>query len=289
MYDEKQQLVTDIKKFLRRSGLKVKKSLGQHFLIDNSVLETIMKSAEPTPLDNVIEVGPGLGILTLQLARQVKHVIAVEIDTELASLLKNKCKSITNITVVNADILQTSPVQLLNGEGQYKVVANLPYYITSPILQHFVRASLKPTLMLVMVQKEVGQAIIATPGQLNILAISLQLFTKPEIVEYVPSSSFYPAPKVDSVIIRFTLLSKPAVDINDIEDFLYFVRCGFSAPRKQLRNSLAHGLRQKPADILPLFEKAHIESQRRPETLSIKEWERLYMIIRLPTKVKIPC
>jgi 16S rRNA (adenine1518-N6/adenine1519-N6)-dimethyltransferase len=289
VYDEKKQLATEVKKALRRSGLKPKKSLGQHFLIDHSVLETIIHSAELTSSDNVIEVGPGLGVVTLELARKVKNVIAVEIDSELALSLKKKCDSIDNISVINADILKMSPDQLIKNKEHYKVVANLPYYITSPVLQHFIRASLKPSLMVVMVQKEVGQSIVAAPGQLNILAISLQLFTVPEIVDNVPSDSFYPEPKVDSVIVRFSMLPKPVVNITDTEDFLHFVRCGFSAPRKQLRNSLSKGLQKKPSDISPVLEEARIEPQRRPETLSIKEWEKLYIITRSTMKEEIPC
>jgi 16S rRNA (adenine1518-N6/adenine1519-N6)-dimethyltransferase len=287
--NEKKQPAAEVKKYLRRAGLKAKKSLGQHFLIDNSVLETIVKSAELTSEDNIIEVGPGLGILTLELAKKVKNVIAIEIDNDLASLLKKSTEPIPNITVINADILKRSPVQLLNGKRPYKVVANLPYYITSPVLQHFIRDPLKPAIMVVMVQKEVGQAIVATPGQLSVLAISLQLFTRPEIVAYVPASSFYPAPKIDSVIVRFKTLPEPAVNITNIDDFLSFIRCGFNAPRKQLRNSLAQGLQQKPSDIAHIFEKAQIESQRRPETLSIEEWEKLYIITKSAIRVEIPC
>jgi 16S rRNA (adenine1518-N6/adenine1519-N6)-dimethyltransferase len=287
--NEKKQPAAEVKKYLRRAGLKAKKSLGQHFLIDNSVLETIVKSAELTSEDNIIEVGPGLGILTLELAKKVKNVIAIEIDNDLASLLKKSTEPIPNITVINADILKRSPVQLLNGKRPYKVVANLPYYITSPVLQHFIRDPLKPAIMVVMVQKEVGQAIVATPGQLSVLAISLQLFTRPEIVAYVPASSFYPAPKIDSVIVRFKTLPEPAVNITNIDDFLSFIRCGFNAPRKQLRNSLAQGLQQKPSDIAHIFEKAQIESQRRPETLSIEEWEKLYIITKSAIRVEMPC
>ena len=289
MYDEKKELYTEAKRILRSSGLKVKKSLGQHFLIDKSVLEIIIESAELSSIDNIIEVGPGLGILTSELAKKVSNVFAVEIDTQLASLLEQRFASKKNITIINADILKSSPAELLKGRNSYKLVANLPYYITSPVLHHFIRAPLKPSLMVVMVQKEVGESIVATPGQLNTLAISLQLFTRPEIVAYVPSVSFYPAPKVDSVIIRFAMLSKPAINSADTDDFLNFVRCGFSAPRKQLRNSLAHGLRQEPADISFILEKAAIEHQRRPETLSIEEWERLYIIVKSTLKVEIPC
>lgn len=267
-----------VKKLLRQSGVRAKKGLGQHFLIDEATLETIIVAAALSPEDIVIEVGPGLGILTVELARQASKVVAVEIDTKLASLLKRRLASLSNVSVINADILKVSLSQLLEGKNNYKVVANLPYYITSPILRYFVEASPKPSLMVVMVQKEVGEAIVASPGEMSLLAVSLQLYSKPKIVSYVPSQSFYPPPKVDSAIVRLDLLPEPAVKVADINGFFEVVRCGFSSPRKQLRNSLAHGLGVKPAEAASLLEKARIEPQRRAETLSLEEWARLYEV-----------
>ena len=267
-----------VKKLLRQSGVKAKKGLGQHFLIDEATLETIVVAAELSPEDIVIEVGPGLGILTIELARRAGKVIAVELDTKLASLLKRRLASLSNVSVINADILKVSPSQLLEGKNNYKVVANLPYYITSPILRYFVEASPKPLLMVVMVQKEVGEAIAASPGKMSLLAVSLQLYSKPKIVSYVPPQSFYPPPKVDSAIVRLDLLPEPAVKVADINGFFEVVRCGFSSPRKQLHNSLAHGLGVKPAEVALLLEKARIEPQRRAETLSLEEWARLYEV-----------
>ncbi|TRZ94032.1 MAG: ribosomal RNA small subunit methyltransferase A [Dehalococcoidia bacterium] len=274
---------------LRQSGLKAKKGLGQHFLIDEKALETIVIAAELSPEDIVIEVGPGLGVLTIELARRAGKVIAVELDTKLASLLKRRLASLPNVNIVNADILKVSPSQLLGGENNYKVVANLPYYVTSPILRYFVEASPKPSLMVVMVQKEVGIAIAASPGKMSLLAISLQVYSKPKIISYVSSQSFYPPPKVDSAIVRFDLFPEPAVKIADIDGFFKVVRCGFSSPRKQLRNSLAHGLEVKPAEVGLLLEKARIEPQRRAETLSLEEWARLYEVLAASKKDRTLC
>ena len=267
-----------VKRLLRQFGLRAKKTLGQHFLIDETVLQTIVEAAELSPDDTVIEVGPGLGILTAELARRAGSVVAVEIDAKLASLLKRKLVSASNVRIINADILKVSPSQLLGGHSNYKVVANLPYYITSPILRYFLEALPKPSLMIMMVQKEVGEAIVAVPGKMSLLAVSLQVYSKPRIICHVPSRCFYPQPKVDSVILRFDLLPEPAVRVADMNGFFDVVRAGFSSPRKQLHNSLAHSLGMKPAEISLLLEKARIDSKRRAETLSLEEWAKLYEV-----------
>lgn len=269
-----------VKRLLRQLGVRPRKSLGQHFLTDEAVLETIVEAAELSPQDTVIEVGPGLGVLTVQLARRAGSVVAVELDTRLASLLKHRLSSLRNVCVVNVDILEVSLSQLLKGKNDYKVVANLPYYITSPVLRHFVESSPRPSLMVVMVQKEVGEAIVAAPGKMSLLAVSLQLYARPRIVARVASRSFYPQPKVDSVILRLDLLSEPAVPVADLKDFLEVVRCGFSSPRKQLHNSLAQGLRMKSSQVVELLRKAGVESQRRAETLSLVEWSRVYEVLQ---------
>jgi len=278
-----------VKKLLRQSGLRAKKGLGQHFLVDETILKTIVEAAELSPEDIVIEVGPGLGILTTELARQAGKVIAVELDTQLASLLKRRLASLSNVNVINADILGVSLSQLLAVEKNYKVVANLPYYITSPILRYFVEASPQPSLMVVMVQKEVAEAIVASPGKMSLLAVSLQVYSRPRIVSYVPSQSFYPPPKVDSAIVRFDMLPEPAVKVADIDSFFQTVRCGFSSPRKQLRNSLAHGLGVKPAEATSLLEEAGIEPQRRAETLGLEEWARLHEVLAASGENEMLC
>ena len=271
-------------KLLRQSGIRPKKRLGQHFLVDEAILDTIVVAAELSPEDIVIEIGPGLGVLTAELARRAGKVIAVELDTRLASLLKRRLASLANVDVINADILKVSPSQLLERKSDYKVVANLPYYITSPILRRFVEASPKPSLMVVMVQKEVGEAIVAGPGKMSLLAVSLQVYSRPKIISHVPSQSFYPQPKVDSAIVRFDLLPQPAVKVADINGFFQVVKCGFTSPRKQLHNSLAQGMGVKPAEVALLLERAGIESQRRAETLSLEEWARLYEVWAASTK-----
>jgi 16S rRNA (adenine1518-N6/adenine1519-N6)-dimethyltransferase len=271
-------LSTEVKRLLERFGLRARKSLGQHFLIDKRVLQRIVSTAELTPEDTVIEVGPGLGILTKELAKRARRVIAVEADPSLASALR---EVVADISIISADILRTDPALLLASAGvedaspSYKVVANIPYYITAPILRHFFEASLKPSLMVVMVQKEVGEAIVAQPGRMSLLAISVQFYGKPAIVDHVPARSFFPPPKVDSVILRIKLYEQPPVSVPQTDKFFDVVRAGFSAPRKQLRNALAQGWGIPPQEATSLLERAMINPQRRAETLHLEEWARI--------------
>ncbi len=278
---------SNVKKTLRQSGTRAKKALGQNFLVDNTVLQTIVSAADLTKSDFVIEVGPGLGILTSELAKKAGKVIAVELDEKLSSQLERKLESLANLTVINADILKTNISDILKGQRTYKVVANIPYYITSPILHYFLDAPVKPLSMVVMMQKEVGEAIVAEPGNLTMLAISVQVFSNARLISYVSPQSFYPQPKVESVIVRFDVLKEPLVKVNDIDKFLSFVKCGFRSPRKQLRNSLAQGLGKEPNEISPLLDKAKIDSQRRAETLTINEWQKLYEIA-LSSRMELP-
>jgi 16S rRNA (adenine1518-N6/adenine1519-N6)-dimethyltransferase len=266
----------DAKSQLHRLGTRAKKGLGQHFLVDRGVLEKIISAAELEPSDTVIEVGPGLGVLTGELVKKAANVIAIE-ASKLASSLQKTFSKIPQLTVLNADVLEIDPGEIFAKKRQsYKIVANLPYYIAAPILRHFLEASLKPSLMVVMVQKEVGQSIVAAPGDMSILGISVQLYGKPTIVDYVPALSFYPQPKVDSAIVRIEVYPKPAVEVEDIAGFFEIVKAGFSAPRKQIRNSLALGLQLDSAAVVELLQQAGIAPQRRPETLSLEEWAKLH-------------
>ena len=273
---------------LRRFDLKARKRLGQHFLIDGEVLKLITSAAELAPTDIILEIGPGLGILTKELARQTGWVIAVELDNKLANILKQTLASFDNVTIVNKDILRIDPATLLRepktkfapATSPYKVVANLPYYITSPVLRHFLEASVKPEMMIVMVQKEVAETIVAEPGQRSVLSISVQFYGKPRIVSYVPAQSFYPAPEVDSAILRIDLYPQPVVAVTDEKGFFELVRAGFTASRKQIVNSLAQGLGLPKAEVLSLLEKAGIAPQRRAETFTLEEWARLWQVFQ---------
>ena len=271
-------LLAQTRRMLRHFDLKARKRLGQHFLIDREVLQLITSTAELTSTDIILEIGPGLGILTKELARQAGRVIAVELDNKLAALLKQTLASFDNITIINEDILHIDPATLLPEPSAYKVVANLPYYITSPVLRHFLEASVKPETMIVMVQKEVAEAIVAEPGQRSVLSISVQFYGKPGIVSFVPAQSFHPAPEVDSAILRIDVYPQPAVAVTDKRGFFELVRAGFTASRKQIVNSLAQGLGLHKAEVLTLLEKAGIVPQRRAETLTLEEWAQLWQV-----------
>jgi len=244
------------RQLLHQFGFKPKKRLGQHFLIDEAVLEHILSAAELSPGDTVVEIGPGLGILTEGLTRRGARVIAVELDSKLVALLKNRLAAVSDVKIIHADILKVTPRQLLQNNlpaselvRGYKVIANLPYYITSPVLRHFLEAQPRPSEMVVMVQKEVGEAIAAAPGKMSLLSVKTQFYSKPAIISYVPAASFYPPPKVDSVILRLDVYSQPPIEVSDVAGFFDIVMHGFRAPRKQLRNSLAHSLGMPPSQV----------------------------------------
>jgi 16S rRNA (adenine1518-N6/adenine1519-N6)-dimethyltransferase len=278
-------LLAQTKKLLRRYDIRAKKGLGQNFLIDGEVLEAILAAAELNSADTVIEVGPGLGIMTAELAKRAGWVIAIELDDRLADILKEILPG-ENIVIIHQDVLGTDPGALLQ-EGAprfpeaikpYKVVANLPYYITSPVIRHFLEASVKPERIVVMVQKEVAEAIVAGPGQRSVLSISVQFYGRAEIVTYVPAASFYPEPSVDSAVVKIDVYPHPPVDVDDEGRFFKLVRAGFTAARKQVANSLSQGLGVPKADIIGLLKAAAIDPMRRAETFTVEEWVSLWRV-----------
>lgn len=250
------------------------------------MLKLITSAAELTPTDVIMEIGPGLGVLTRELARQAGWVVAVELDNRLAATLKQTLASLNNVTIVNDDILKIDLADLLQEQKtrfasaviRYKVVANLPYYITSHVLRHFLEAAVKPELIVVMVQREVAEVIVAKPGQMSVLSVSVQFYGEPRIISYVPAQCFYPPPEVDSAILQVALYSQPRVAVTDEKSFFELVRAGFSASRKQIVNSLAQGLGLPKTDVLSLLEEACVAQQRRAETLSLDEWARLWQV-----------
>jgi len=262
-----------------RFRFKPRKKLGQHFLVDEAVLGVILSAADLVPSDVVIEVGSGWGVLTKELAGRVSSVIAVEIDARLARGLGKELSSSGNVEVVRGDILGISPPELLHGREAgsrgYKVIANLPYYITSPVLRHFLESELKPASMVVMVQREVGEAI-ADSDRNSLLSLRVRFYSKPTIVARVPAKSFYPVPKVDSLVLRLDVYPEPPLEISDVASFFNTIISGFSAPRKQLRNSLAHSLGLPPGEVAELLQKAGVAPCRRAESLSLEEWRSLW-------------
>jgi 16S rRNA (adenine1518-N6/adenine1519-N6)-dimethyltransferase len=276
MMMQTESLLSRTKKLLTTYDLHAKKGLGQNFLIDGGILKKIAAAAELTSADTVIEVGPGLGVLTETLVEQAGKVIAIELDDNLAGILKNRFADVKKLTVINDDVLKVNPADILGIDTNYKVVANLPYYITSAVIRHFLEAPVKPTVLILMVQKEVAKQITAQPGEMSLLSVSVQLYGKPTVVGKVSAHCFYPAPNVDSAILKISVYPHSKIETADITGFFDIARAGFSANRKQLVNSLANGLKVSKTEIIPVLDQAGIDPQRRAETLTIDEWGNLF-------------
>ena len=247
------------------------KSLGQHWLHDREVLAHIAESAEVADTDTVLEIGPGLGTLTSELLRRAAHVTAVEFDPNLARKLPGQFPG-KNLTVKNEDILQFDLSGLPAG---YKVAANVPYYITSKIVQKLMTATNKPSVAVLLVQKEVAERIAAQPGDMSILAISAQVYAEASLGYIVPAELFTPPPKVDSQVVILKTRQQPLVAPADEKAFFRVVKAGFSAKRKKLRSSLSGGLGISKQEAEALLERASISPDARAEDLAISDWLRL--------------
>ncbi len=247
------------------------KSLGQHWLHDREVLAHIAECAELSPEDVVLEIGPGLGTLTSELLRQAAKVIAVEFDSELARKLPGQFPG-KNLEVVTSDILSYDLEQLPSG---YKVVANVPYYITSKIVQLLMTADNKPSIAVLLVQKEVAERLAAKQGDMSILAISAQVFAEVSLGDVVPARFFTPPPKVDSQVVILHTRAKPLIAPADEKAFFRVVKAGFSAKRKKLRSSLSGGLGISKDDVEELLAKVDISPDLRAEDLTISDWLQL--------------
>lgn len=251
------------------------KSLGQHWLKDRAVLGHIADCAELSKDDTVLEIGPGLGTLTSELLRRSKKVVAVEFDAELARKLPAQFPG-SNLEVVTSDILSFDLSGLPKG---YSVVANVPYYITSKIIQLLMTADNKPNVAVLLVQKEVAQRLAARPGQMSILAVSAQLFADVTLGDIVPAEFFTPPPKVDSQVVILRTRTTPFLtDINE-KEFFRVVKAGFSSKRKMLRSSLSGGLKISKPEVEALLLKAQISPESRAEALSLDDWSRLTRIV----------
>jgi len=259
---------------LKRHGLRADKSLGQNFLQDPLALEKIASVAEINSTDTVLEVGPGLGSLTRYLAASAREVVAVELDEKLLPPLKAVIAPYPNVRLIHGDILKISPSEMVNQPG-YLVVANIPYYITSAIIRHLLENEPKPRRIVLTVQKEVADRICAKPGDMSLLALSVQVYGKPRITARIPAGAFFPAPKVDSAVLCLEVYPNPEIKNELLNIFFKLIKAGFSQKRKTLRNSLSSGLHIAPIHAVDLLTKANIEPQRRAETLSIPEWQRL--------------
>jgi len=262
---------------LKELDLVARKGLGQHFLTDYGALGKILQAAQLSPEDIVVEVGPGLGVLTTALVAQAGRVVAVELDDSLANSLRDELSSACNLTIIQGDILKI-PLESLLADlpGSYKVVANLPYYLTSAALRHFLESTRRPSLLVVMVQREVARSLMAAPGDLSLLGLSVRVFGSPRLVCRVPAGAFYPPPKVESAVVRIDVYDRPVVPEEELVGFFRMARAAFSAARKQIQNSLAQGLGWEKVEVLGRLGTAGIDPVRRAETLDIPEWVRLW-------------
>jgi len=252
-----------------------KKSLGQHWLTDRSILSDIADAADIQPGDTVLEIGPGLGTLTSELLRRAERVVAVELDNELALKLPGQFPG-KNLTVVNQDILQYDLASL---PKDYIVVANVPYYITSKIIQYLLTSANRPRTIVLLVQKEVAERVAAHPGDMSILAVSAQLYAEVDLDQVVPAAFFTPPPKVDSQVVVLRTRPEPLVPESQQRSFFRVVKAGFSAKRKKLRSSLAGGLGVSKEQAALLLEQANISPDVRAEALSMEQWRRLATIV----------
>ncbi len=259
---------------LKRYGLRADKSLGQNFLQDPFALEKIANAAEIQEDDCVLEIGPGLGSLTRYLAVSARHVTAVELDPDLLGPLKAILTPHPNVRIVHGDILDLSIADLVD-RPDYIVAANIPYNITSAIIRHLLESQPKPRRIVLTIQKEVAERICAKPGDLSLLALSVQVYGQPSIAAKIPAGAFHPVPNVDSAILRIDIYPEPLIPAETLNTFFKLIKAGFSQKRKTLRNSLSSGLHIKPQDTEILLSSAEIDPMRRAETLSIEEWKTL--------------
>jgi 16S rRNA (adenine1518-N6/adenine1519-N6)-dimethyltransferase len=273
--------IDQLKNYLRTKGLKPNFNYGQNFLIDEFVLEDIVDAAEVSKEDSVLEIGPGIANLTEKLLERAKTVLSIEKDPKFLPVLKSLKKHYKNFRYEIADVLEYNFQKFFEEQGNksYKVVANIPYYITGKILQMLMTAKFKPSSITVLTQKEVAQNVVAKPGNMSILAISVQLFGDPQLVQIVQAKSFYPAPKVDSAILKVEIPQKAKYKISDEKEFFRVVKACFSGKRKQIHNTLMNNLKLEKSKVEEILQVLKINPAARPQELYIEDWIKLSELI----------
>ena len=271
--------IHELRNLLYAHHMRPNKAFGQNFLVDRAILQRIIEAAEIEPNDQVLEVGAGTGVLTRELAKHARRVVAVELERDMLALLAKTTGEFRNVELLERNLLYLDPQEVFEQEP-YKLVANLPYYITAPTFRHFLESGNAPRLLVVMVQYEVAQRIVAGPGDLSLLGVSIQFYGQPKIIAHVPARAFYPAPKVDSAILRVDLRKQVPLTPEQRDSFFRLVQAGFAERRKQLHNSLTHHLHQKNEEVRASLTAANIDPSRRAETLSIEDWLRLWHAMR---------
>jgi 16S rRNA (adenine1518-N6/adenine1519-N6)-dimethyltransferase len=274
-----------VRRLLQGHGVRPQKTFGQYWLEDRRALERIVAAAELAPGDAALEVGAGMGVLTVALAQAVGpqgRVVAVEIERDVLAILREVTAPLGNVEIVPRNLLEIEPREFFQGTP-YALAANLPYYITASALRHFLECAQPPRRLVVLVQQEVAERLTAKPGDLSLLGVSVQFYGQPRLIARVPASSFYPPPRVDSAIVRIDVYEHPplALEVAARARFFQVVRAGFGQKRKTLRNALMLGLDQPAPVVEGWLSAAGIDSRRRAETLSLEEWGRLAEAARL--------
>jgi len=265
-----------LRRLLAAEGLRPRRSLSQNFLTDAAALDSIVEAAELAPGDRVVEVGPGLGVLTRRLLASGASVLAVELDPKLARYLRRELAGVAGFELLEADALDVHPREIYPG-APLKLVANIPYHITSPLLHAFLEGERPPELAVLLVQLEVAERIAAAPGQMSYLSVFVQNVASAEVVARVPAAAFEPAPEVDSAILRLRRRAVPAVPVGDGRDGFYrLVQAGFRQRRKQIHNGLTRELPLSADEVAAALAGCAITPDRRPQTLSMDEWVCLY-------------
>jgi 16S rRNA (adenine1518-N6/adenine1519-N6)-dimethyltransferase len=268
----------NVRDVLNGLGIDPKQSLGQNFMIEANALDRLAEAADLSPDDAVLEIGAGLGALTAVLAAQARRVVAVEIDGRFIPHLRSTFADTPGVEIVQADILEAEAAALMGPDaGDYRVVANVPYYITSAILRHLLENPTPPRVLVITVQREVAERITAGPGDMSLLAVSVQFYGEPQVITRLSRGNFYPQPNVESAILRVDARpGGPPLPLEEAERFFRLVRAGFSQPRKQVKNSLSAGLGVESKVAVGWLETAGIDPRRRPEKLAVDDWLRLY-------------
>jgi 16S rRNA (adenine1518-N6/adenine1519-N6)-dimethyltransferase len=254
-----------------------KKRFGQHFLSDTNILDRIVAAADLRPQHAVVEVGPGLGALTDVLATRASRVVAVEIDPGLVAVLRDRFAGRPNVAIIEADVIDLAPSQVLargRAAAPYVVVANLPYNVAAFVLRQFLEGDVKPERLVVMVQKEVAEAIVARPGKMTLIGVATQAYGEARFVMRVAPGAFRPPPAVESAVVRIDVAARPRVTA-PLDVFFRVVRAGFGNPRKQLRNALSYGLHVKQEAIDEALRAAGVDVTLRAQALSLEQWDAL--------------
>jgi len=275
-FESKHDLVPQlqIRSILRKYGIRPKKGLGQNFLQDEHYLSKIISIANISKADTVLEIGPGLGSLTRHLAVHASKVIAVEIDNNLIDVLKDTMMPHENVKYINKDILKVDITEIMSN-SPFIVVANIPYYITSHLIRHLLESTIKPARIVLTIQHEVALRICSKPPDMNLLALSIQVYGKPTIRFRIPAGAFYPAPSIDSAVINISLYPTPVIPPPYTEIFFQLAKAGFNQKRKSLRNSLSAGLSKPKTEIDAMLKQSDIDPKRRAQSLSLDEWKKL--------------